>query len=401
MTSTTTAYRKDLAAHGRPFGERDGDWIIAGTLCERAAAADGDDGQRLLLEAARVATGSLGEAELTRLSSWEWAGGHSGLDSVALLSVDEFSAGAKHLTAALLDAALVPLRRDETLLVGRMLAYRARAALHLDERDVAADYYAQVQRLAKKLASIELEVRAVNGEAALRQVAGNLPAYRAAAIRRYDLVQQTEIPSLYRDAHFGMMMSAALFKQFDEALRHGWDLVRVVQGNALEQAGALQSLGQLLLEMGHHASARAAFAAVTQYEARPSTHLGALGGLAIAAALTRDEAMVDWCVREILTFRGSPVPLHSFVVALIEVATALGSVGRFEEAEQYRAEAFALARARGYHELAYRAESLHVEATRAVVSAPVARTTRNILESVRRLEPESLPAHVRVSYAGV
>jgi hypothetical protein len=111
--------------------------------------------------------------------------------------------------------------------------------------------------------------------------------------------------------------------------------------------------------------------------------------------------MVDWCVREILTFRGSPVPLHSFAGALIEVATALGSVGRFEEAERYRAEALAIARARGFHEVAYRAESLNVEATRAVASGPVARTTRNILESVRRLEPESLPAHVRVSYAGV
>jgi tetratricopeptide (TPR) repeat protein len=400
MTSTTAAYRNDLAAHGRPFGEHDGDWIVAGTLCERAASAHGSDVERLLLEAAGVAAASLGEAELTRLASWEWGTGYAGLDPIALLAISELSAGAKHVAAALLDAALAQLRGADTLLVGRMLACRARAALQLDERDLAADFYGQVERLAKKLGSIELQVRAVSGEAALRQFAGNLSGYRAAARRRYALAQQTGIESLHRDAHYGMMVSAAFFKEFEDAHQHSWQVVRLSQRDPLEQASALQSLGQLLLEMGDHTSARAAFAAVTQYEARPTVHLAALGGLAIAAAITKDEAMVDWCVGEIMTFRGKPIPLAAFALALIEAATALGDIGRFEEAQHLQGEALAIATVRGYHALAYRAEMLDLQTPPAVVSAPVDRTTRDILESVRRLEPERLPPHVRV-YAGV
>jgi len=401
MPSTTAAYRKDLAAHGRLFSDHDGEWIVAGTLAERAAAAHGEDVDRFLLEAVRVASTALGEAELVRLSAWEWGTGYSGLDPIALLAVAEFSAGAKHLTAALLDAALVPLRHDETLLFGRLLAYRARAAYQLGEFDVARDFYGRVERLGKKLSSAELQVRALSGEAALLQVAGNLPAHRAVAQRRYALVQQTSIPSLHRDAHYGMMMSAALFKQFDEALRHGWEFVRVAQVSALERAAALQSLGQLLLDMGDHVSARAAFAAVTQYEAYPETLLSSLGGLAIAAAVTKDEVMVDWCVREILTFRGRTVRLSNFALALLESAIALRDVGRFEEAQHFRTEAMEIANERGFHEIAYRAESLSVELTPAAAPALVDGMTRDILESVRQLEPKRLPHHVRVAHAGV
>src|SRR5262249_55646526 len=147
MTSTTAAYRKDLTAHGSPFGERDGDWIVAGTFAERAAEAHGADADRLLHEAARVAAAAVGEAELTRLASFEWGEAWSGLDPIALLAVIEIKAGAKRLAAALLDAALVPLRREDTIQVGRMFAYRARVAYHLGELEIAADFYGQVERL--------------------------------------------------------------------------------------------------------------------------------------------------------------------------------------------------------------------------------------------------------------
>jgi tetratricopeptide (TPR) repeat protein len=396
MTSATAAYRKDLAANGRPFGVGDGDWIMVGSLVERAAELGIDEAESLLTQAADTAATTLG-AEQIAFAAREWGTAPSGWDPITLLAIVEFNAGARHSSAALLDAVLVHLRRCSNVALGRALAQRARVAFWFGEHELAEDLYGQVERLGRVLQSAELQARAVAGEGGLRQVAGNFPAYRASAQKYLAFANESGITTLIRNAHYSGMMSSAMFKLFDEALRHGWELYRLSAGNAVDEAFALQALGQLFLDMGDPASARAAHAAVTRIEAPPRLMLSALGGLAVAAAATGDGDVVDWAVGEIERFRDRDVPPFSMATALLDAAIAQRDLGRSDAARRYRDEAINLAELHRYNQISYRADTMSVEAPPATESARVGSTGEDIVRSVRRLEPSRLPEHVRVA----
>jgi tetratricopeptide (TPR) repeat protein len=401
MTSTTAAYRKDLAAHGGPFGERDGDWIIAGSLVERAANADPADAGALLEAAAKAAIDAVGELRLTQIARREWASQWSGLDPLTLLAIEEFNAGARNSSAALLDFALVCFRRSNDLALGRMLGQRARIAFQGGDLEVARDLYGQVGRVAKSLDSLELRAREIAGEAGMMHLSGNLPRYRVVARRFLELATASGIPLLIHNAHYAVMTAEAIFKSFDAALFHGWELFRLSEGNGPDEARALQALGQLLLDMGDHQSARAALAAATQREATPNFHLGALGGLAVAAARTHDLTLVEWATRQIAALRGGVAAPFAVAIALFDAAVALGTVGRLDDAMAFRSDALNIATSCNFHEIVIRAEALTWDAApEPARPAPVGHAGERIVQSLRQLEPKQLPTRLRLSVVG-
>lgn len=401
MTSATAAYRKDLTANGRPFGDHDGNWVAVGSLVERAADLASNDADPLLAKAAEFAAVALG-AQWPTMAEREWGvATPSGWDPITLLALAQFNAGARHSSAALLDGVLVHLRRLSNVALGRALAQRARVAYWFGEHELAEDLYGQVGDLGRELSSAELQARAMAGEAGLRQVAGNFPAYRVAATKFLAFAEASGIRLLIRNAHYSGMMCAAAFRQFDQALQHGWQLYSLSAGNPAQEAQALQSLGQLFLEMGDALSARAAHAAVTQLEAPPHVLLAALGGLAVSAAATREAHLMDWAISEIESLRDRVVPPFAMATAFLDAAIALRDAGRFDEARRFRDETIAIAERHRYNEIAYRAEALAVDAGPVAEPASVDSSSERIVRTVRGLEPRRLPKHVRVaaSYA--
>jgi tetratricopeptide (TPR) repeat protein len=405
MTSASAAYRKDLAANGSAFGEQDGAWITVVSLVTNAAecaALDEPDVDALGWDSAiAAATQSLGSSELDRLSAREWGSGRSAFDPLTLLSLFMHELGARELSTLLLDGVLRVRRHTQDIAYGRALAQRARVAYLAGEHEVAEELYRRVDVLGRRLGSAELRARAANGFAGLAQVRGNHPQMLEAATRGLALAEQTEIPRLRWNARYTIMASTALFHRFDDALAHGWELFNLGRGDVLGESLALQSLGQLLLEMGDADSARAAFAAVVSRPLPAYVLLAALGSLANATALVASQRQtLEWSVAEIEGFRDSAPPPWAYASALLDCVVALRDAGDVDRAKRLRDELLAIAGSHGFHALQYRAESItfdvvSVPPQRAVVAAPAT----EIVRSVRRLAPRRLPRHVMVPAA--
>ena len=407
MTSATTAYRKDLAGHGQPFGERDGDWIMVASLVATAAdpasspVVDGADGDDVAWRTAiETATQALGVSELDRLATREWGASWSGFDPLTLLSIAMFEAGARDLSGVVLDSVLRVRRGAPDLAFGRALAQRARVAYFADEREVAEDFYHQVDSIGRKLRSIELRARAANGFVGLAQMRGNHPELLKAAERSLRLAEQTGVPRIRWSARYSVMMGTALFRRFDEALFHGWELFNLVKGDMVGEALALQALGQLLFEMGDVDSARSAFAAVINRRLPLHVLLAALGSLATTTAFSEaDRPTLEWAVQEVVSLRdrAKATVKWAYASALLDCAVALRDAGDSVRARELRDEALAISRVHRLNALLYRAECLELDlVSPAPVSAKIESPTTEIVRSVRGLAPRRLPRHVRM-----
>ncbi len=399
MTSATAAYRKDLAANGSPFGAHDGEWIAVASLVSTAALGDSESDRAAWDAAIETATTALGARELDRLSSREWGTGWSSFDSLTLMAIAMHEAGARHLSTVVLDSLLRVRRNERDLAYGRALAQRARVAYLAGEQEVAEDFYRQVESIGTRVKSVELRARAANGFVGLAQVRGNHPAMLEVAQRGLSLAEQTGIPRLRWNARYSIMMSTALFRRFDEALEHGWELFNLVRGDVVGEALALQSLGQLLVDMGDVDSARFAFEAVVSRALPPHVLLSALGSLANASAASPSHrTTLDWAVTEVEAFRDAAAPPWAYAAALLDSAIALRDVGQISRASKLRDEVLAVTRTHGFHSLQYRAENLELDTvTSRPERAAVAAAATEIVRSVRRLAPRRLPRHVRMA----
>jgi tetratricopeptide (TPR) repeat protein len=404
MTSATAAYRKDLAGRGSSFGERDSEWITVASLVERAADAQSDAqdvAQRAWTSAIDAAIHALGPTELDRLSAREWGSGWSDFDPLTLIAIAMHHAGAAHLPAVVLDSLLRVRRGTPDLAYGRALAERARVAYFAGEYEIAEDFYKQVDRISGRLSSVELRARATNGFMGLAQVRGNYPAMLEAATRGLPLAEQTGIPRLRWNARYSIMMSTALFHQYDDALMHGWALFNLGRGDEVAEGLALHALGQLLFEMGDVDAARAAFTAVVSRTMPSYRMLSALGSLASVTALSpANRETLDWAVAEVEGFRNSGVSPWAYADALLDCVVALRDVREVVRARSLLDEALVIAKAHGLHALQFRAEAIELAAvTSQPERAAVAATGIEIVRSVRRLAPRRLPRHVRMTAA--
>jgi len=409
MTSATTAYRTDLAVHGLPFGDRDGDWIAVASLVSSAAdqAAsdqldDGDGHERAWKTAIETAIAALGVEHLDRVAGREWGDGWSGFDPLTIIAIAMHDAGARDLSRVLLDAVLRVRRGTPDLAYGRALAQRARVAYLAGEQEVAADFYRQVETIGRTLRSAELRARAANGFVGLAQARGNHPELLKAAELGLRLAEQTAAPRVRWNARYSILMGTALFRRFDEAMFHGWELFKLVRGDPVAEASALQTIGQLLFEMGDVDAARSAFAAVVSRPLPSHILLAALGGLATVASFSlAHRTTLDWAVQEVVSFRDRPTTPWSYASALLDCAVALRDVGDIERARELRDESLAMSRTHRLNALLYRGESIPLDVvTPAPVQALVGSATSEIVSSVRRLAPRRLPRHVRMIAAG-
>ena len=121
--------------------------------------------------------------------------------------------------------------------------------------------------------------------------------------------------------------------------------------------------------------------------------LPALGGLAIASALTANEGHTRWAAKEIKRLQSLEGPRYAVAHALFEAATALRIVNRAEDAERFLKTATGFSRLHGFYEILYKADSLN-ELVRPRIELGV--DARNVAREIAEMEPRHLPPHVRV-----
>lgn len=387
------AYRADMLHRTAPFGPDDEQWLAAATELHHAAAAP-QLGQSRLYDAIGVAIDLLGDERIDAIVEREWPAPRTHVEAILVLCELIDRAGALHLCAVMLDDLLQAAPDLPSIDRGRILAMRARVTWKLGHRTEAIERYEFLESLGRKSRKPELVARAAIGLAAVAQLRGHYPEVREHAARAAKIADRDGLTGVARVAHQGLMLSAARSQRWDEALLEGWEVLRLSEGDAMLEAEILQNMGQLSLEAGHPASARACFAAVMERTPAARILLPALGGLALASARTGAEPTVEWSVREVWRARDVAVPKYEMAAALIESGTALVLVGRSAEAKRYLDAGAGIARAEQLHELELRAEQGGEVPAAAPARAVLTKRAARVASDLVALEPERLPDEV-------
>lgn len=357
----TTAYRADLAGRAQPFGEHDSEWLAIAVLLEQAARLGAADGFAMLEQARRLAADVVSAAALETLVRREWqnADVHP-VDPIVAVAQEAYDRNAFRTAAHILDALLAADRSLSNLQRGRLLARRARAAHKLGDLDGAAGRYAHVLRMGRALRDPGLTAHGWFGRAAVAQFHGNYPEVRRCAQRTARIADRHGLRWLSHGAHSSLMVCAGIDGRIDDALAHGWIAYRAA-GVPAQEAEVLVNVSQALFDSGHVREARAGWAVVVATDDVPAhLVLPSLGGLALASAILDDVPRVRWAAREIGRLEKAGPSRYAVASALLECAMAFARIGQSALATRHATAALALARSHGFHEVAFKAESLDV-----------------------------------------
>ena len=403
VSFATRAYRADLASRTQPLGDHDSEWLAIAALLEHAAQLPESEAAAVLQHVEHLAAEIASPAALEALVTREWQNTEiHRVDAIVAVAEEAQDRNAFHLAVHMLDALLAANRSLSELQRGRILARRARAAFKVGDVDGAADGYAQVLRIGRALHNPDLRARGWVGRGSVAFSHGNYPEVWRCARCAARIADRHDLRMLSHYAHNWLMVAAAMSGRIDDALAHGWRSYRAAAGAPLKEAEVLVNVSQTLFDTGHVREARAGWTAVIATN-HLTAHIAlpALGGMAMASALLDDPPRLLWAAREVARLDRAGAPRHSVAAALLECAIAFARIGESAAAAQYAAAALQLARAHGFHEIAFKAESLEVSAPspampRVRLSAQGAAVARD----VERLGSDGLPKHVALSTVG-
>lgn len=357
------AYRADIQhrAPDDPLSDDDGAWITIGTLLTRVSTIPLTDREHLWAEVRKGIHKVLGATRWKSgplLDAAPPANDEELGPRVRLLCEQIEDTGAVHLADAILMAYVQSGATLSELERGRMDALRGRFAWKRGDHDTAVEHYERVNRLARRIHSAELEVRAAVGHAIVSRLRGNYPASRKAALRAVRIAEANNLGRLAALGHQSLMIAAVVADDFNTALQHSWLAYTAVQGDEVAEAGRLADIAQLFLDAGHVDIARAGFAAIWRRPMPERVRLPVLGGAALAAARQGDvNAVLNLATIVDVSVDDRTLPYASATLRL-DIAEALYHVGHTEAAERLLAEAAAASERRQYHELTHRAHAL-------------------------------------------
>jgi tetratricopeptide (TPR) repeat protein len=399
--SSTAAYRADLAGRDDAFGPHDSAWVAVASLLEHAALLPEPDRSRLLVDAIEFSREIVGDEDIGRLGQREWQyRDRTAVEAVMLLADNVHRAGALNLAGIMLDALLVADVSLNAVQRGRIISERARLLRKMGLLEEAAEHDREVGRLGREAKSVELRIRESLGLATLAQLRGNYPEMYRYSQRAVRMATRAGMRKMERDSRIALMIALGNARRFDEALINGWKVYRESVGHSMDEAEVLQNIGQLLFDAGHFAEARAGFAAVVSRQLPLHVMLPALGGLALASAVTGQPETVEWAASEIERLAASP-PRYSIASALLEAAIGLHRIGKTETAERHRVAAVQIGRKHSFHEIVFRAEALEPVPSAESRSAPfvLTKAAATVANEVAWLEPKRLPEHVALAVA--
>jgi hypothetical protein len=264
------------------------------------------------------------------------------------------------LTEALLNAYLFSGDAISPVERARFDTLRGRLARKRGDLAEAEAHYRLVRRRAATLGVPELQVRADIGFAVLARLRGNIPASREAGARAAATADKHRLFRLAALAHHTLMVAAASAEDWDGAIAHAWHSYRYVSGDSIAEAAQLADLAQLFYDMGHFDIAAAGFAVALTRPMPRHLLLPALGGAALAAARLGRRAAVEEYGTQAREYGNNATFSYAVAACWLEIAEAFLLLGHREDADGFRLSALQIASMSGYHELAYRAEHLHL-----------------------------------------
>lgn len=373
--SPVEAYRRDLARLRRTtsFGEEDDGWLLlAHVVRQRAAsgvAADVEppdgDAHALRRLAARVATApEIDGALVAELSA-------------AALRME--SAGALLLAASMLASVERVLGDSLPLERGRVIAQWARVERLLGETDVAADLYARAARLGSRHRLPDLRVRADLGLGVLARMRGNYPEARQRFRRALAVAERNGLAELTGLAHQSLMIAAAVARDFDTALSHGWAALAHVAGDPGQEADVLLNLATLCLDAGESEAALRGFLSAWERATKDRVRVAARAGAAVAAARLGDHALLAGCAADVERALLGEMAPYERAQRLLTLSDAWRAAHDLVSAEAARERGVAIALAHGFAELA------HEYGERIRETPPPAMSAHNLGADARRV----------------
>ena len=399
-TSVTAAYRADVGRRGGRFGIDDDIWLTVGSLLGHAASVGSERRAELLASAADIAHSLVARDA----AAPPWRENESGLvtgrvaELVMAVAENAAEAGALQTARTILSEMLLA---DESLTTrerGRLLAQRARVDGRSGALRDAADQYREVARLGRIHRDAELRARAYIGMGSLAQMRGNYPEQQRWATRAAHAADRYGFRQLSRFAHEALMITLGLQRRFEEALAHARKAYSAARGRWPDEIEVLNNFGQLLMDAGHPELAGAVFRTVVKQTLPVRLALPAIGGLAMAAARTRDVARVDWAAQRVQDLAAALTLPYSWAAAALECAAALEAVGRSIESRALLERATTIAREHGYHEITIKAEDLANHVAPVEQNGSVERVAARLVRDIVAHEPAALA--VEVSIAG-
>lgn len=364
------AYRADLAhgARGEPFSERDTVWLAWASALDRASSLHGDERTQHLRRAleelpAPVAPGGLGPLPDSQ-----------GADRIAnelafyvLAISEEAEEAAAYATATvILDLAQASLDGPRGVLQGRMIARQARIVRRLGDLDAADRLYGVVDSLGAEIANDELHYRALLGRGIIARVRGNYPVARELFLAIASAAGDSwEVRQLRGFAHHELLIVAAVAKDFDTALRHGWAAYQSPTASRTQRDELLVNFATVCLESGRYRAALNGFLRALAAGIPRRVQLTAVGNAAIAAGELGRSAMV----RRFIALGDELMDNHKgqYEFADLEKSLAQAAFAIHDDATgaRYRDRALARAERHGFFEILHETERLAPQKERA------------------------------------
>jgi len=398
LFSITDAYRRDRAAHGGAFSSGDDQWILVGSIIIQSVRAPTASQRLMLRRAATAAAGCFSPGELSELARREWNSRPRRADALILLAAAIQEAGALYVARAIVEALLETSLLLTDVQCGRLMARRAQLAHRMNDADLAAAHYAELERFARAKRIVELRARAALGLATLAQFRGNYPEMLRLARIAHRLARAADLPRLVSRSAYALMVAAAQMGQHSESLVSAWEMYRAARRDPEEQASSLVALGQLLLRLDQPDAAYNAFSMVLERRISAREMLRALSGLAAAAASRSpvDRDQVRWAASEVRRLRGPASPRYDLANAELECAAALDAIGDRAVATELRHDALALGEAHGFHQVVLEADAEKPAVERAAKLAPRASA---VIRHFADAPSPRLPLHVELAGA--
>lgn len=381
------AYRDDVVRRsGLPLDDEDGHWIRFGLLLSHAARMGSPERDNELDAAVVVAREILGPIlwnEGYRLDPERPTDPESLYGRIRSIAERAEDVGGLALSDAILTAFLEAVPDCDPIEVGRIEATRARLAWKRGELEVSHVRYARVAKAGRDNNSSELKVRALTGEAILARLEGNYPRSSTMARAAFVLAERAKMVRLAANASHTLMVTAAIRKDFNMAIKLGWAAFERAKGDAVLESEVLGNIAQIFLDLGHPRTAASAFYAVLRRNPPTRVQIPALGGLAVASARLGRKDAVETAAREIAHRAQKAGTPYGIAVAHLELSEAYSICADPRQAAVHRMAALRIAEQHKYHELVYRAESMSVvDELRPSVLTP---ETESVASSVRSL----------------
>lgn len=391
ISDVLDAYRADLSNAGRSrLSDRDPAWLAFGTQLQRAISLPNAERTSYLRTASSQLAEESTQSALTSAmgalagAPVEGAAFHVALCTAAMLvAEDAEDMGAFALATLMLDFARVLVGLDEIRLQGRLLAHQGRILRKIGEFDAALERYAEIADMGAIHGDQELVVRSHLGQGALARTRGNYPQSRAEYLAALNSAGATDpVQGLQVNAHHGLLVVAAIAKDFDAALRHG-SLALAVARTDDQRVELLLNLASVCYDVGQFRSALHGYLQVLAQGRIDRLRPAAFGGAVVAAARLHETGTVHTLTKAAASLLTHGRLEYELADMTREFAEAYSHLGDAEQYARHRQEALARARRGGFFEILHRLETF--QPTSRVVQPRDVVLTGDALDVARQL----------------